>query len=191
METRGENIIDPLAYLDIDKLIDDIQTTMNEKLVAYNQWLVENPQAIPQDDLTFQARRHELKMLRSKLQEYKQMKIQYTSSQKLSQDLDQPPVNTPPNKLRLRSARRMAENISNAPMTEPTYVTVPASTRIIQMPRKSVTVTCRQNTPVSTRKSVHMARGKTANKVSSTSQTVSVTTSTTIVNPVSNFASQY
>lgn len=71
------SVIDPYASLDINDLIAKTQYNYNEKMIDYERWLIANPQVIPNQDLTFRVRRHELKMLKLRLDQLRKTKEDY------------------------------------------------------------------------------------------------------------------
>lgn len=79
--------------VDNSTLIAELKEALRQKLRDFDRWLTENPQANPADDLTFRARRHEIKLLRLRLAELQAMDERYVEDSLLMRG--QPIANPP------------------------------------------------------------------------------------------------
>lgn len=60
-----------------DDMIAEVRETIRQKMVDFDRWLTENPQAVQDQDMTFRARKHELKLLKLRLNELLQLQERY------------------------------------------------------------------------------------------------------------------
>ena len=57
-------VLDPYAIMNIDNLIDWTRSQLNKAMNDFDNWLVQNPDGVTTDNITFRARRQEIKLLK-------------------------------------------------------------------------------------------------------------------------------